>query len=78
MTDDVLQTVVIRWKKMCDDMKQEKRQAIGSWQLPRRVELAVDRWMFRFSSYMFSDENETVNLIVGRALSTLFVCAGCL
>jgi hypothetical protein len=59
VTDDVLQTVVIRWEKMCDDMKLEKRQAIGSWQLPRRVELAVDRCMFRFSSYMFSDENET-------------------
>jgi hypothetical protein len=58
VTDDVLQTVVIRWKKMYDDMKLEKRQAIGSWQLPRRVKLAVDRCMFQFSSYMFSDENE--------------------
>ena len=63
---------------MYDDMKLEKRQAIGSWQLPRRVKLAVDRCMFQFSSYMFSDENEKVNLIMGRALSELFIHAGCL
>ena len=78
MTDDVVKTVVVRWKKLCDDLKLEKRLVTGSWQLPRRVELAVEGCMFQVCAYMFADEKEEVGAWVCERVQVKVHYVGCL
>ena len=66
---DVVQTVTVRWRRMCEDLQfqQQQKQLTGTWCQPQRVQLVVKGWMFHLCAYHFPEETEQVYLTPGTA-----------
>lgn len=59
---DMVQTVAVRWRRMCEDhqLQQKQKQMIGTWCQPQRIQLTVKGWMFQLCAYHFPEETEQV------------------
>ena len=62
MTGDVVDTIVIRWRRMYEDLQQQNKQLLSTQCQPKRVQLTVEGWMFRLCAYQFPDETAMVSL----------------
>lgn len=60
LTGDILDTVVVRWRRMYEDLQQQEKQPLSTQCQPKRVQLAVDGWMFHLCAYQFPDETAMV------------------
>ena len=61
LSADVVQTVAVRWRRMCEDLQEhDVKQMTGRQQLPQRVKVFVKGWMFCLCAYQFSDETREV------------------
>lgn len=76
VTGDMVQTVAVRWKRMCEDLHYQQLLS-GTWHLPQRVQLSVKGWMFHLCAYRFPDETEEVNSCVYEfCYLCIIVCVG--
>ena len=59
---DVVQTVAVRWRRMCEDLQlqQTQKQMTGTWCQPERVQMTVKGWTFQLCAYHFPEETEQV------------------
>lgn len=58
VSGDLVQAMTVSWRKMCEDVDDQKKQLKGTWCLPQRIQLSVKEWRFPLCVYRFPDETD--------------------
>lgn len=61
LSGDVVHTVLVRCRRMYEDLQQQKKHMTSTWCPPQRVQLAVEGWTFCLCAYHFPDETLLVS-----------------